>query len=119
MQSKRSFFNPTLFRKNLSRTWPLWGGVSLVGSLAPLYLLLALASQEIGRTASPQDVATALYQAVTLLVPGRLLRLRGPVRHAGMELSLLRPGGGDDARSAHRTGRGCLSPTPCPGWPWL
>lgn len=70
MQSKRSFFNPTLFRKNLSRTWPLWGGVSLVGSLAPLYLLLALASQEIGRTASPQDVATALYQAVTLLVPG-------------------------------------------------
>ena len=25
MQSKRSFFNRTLFRKNLTRFWPLWG----------------------------------------------------------------------------------------------
>lgn len=42
MLSKRSFFNRTLFRKNLTRFWPLWGGVSLAGSLVPLYVLLSL-----------------------------------------------------------------------------
>ena len=25
MQSKTSYFNATLFRKNLTRFWPLWG----------------------------------------------------------------------------------------------
>ena len=25
MQSRTSYFNPTLFRKNLTRFWPLWG----------------------------------------------------------------------------------------------
>ena len=44
MPSKKSFFNQTLFRKNLSRFWPLWGGASLMGSLLPLYMLLALLS---------------------------------------------------------------------------
>ncbi len=42
MPSKRSFFNTTLFQKHLSRFWPLWGGVSLVGSMFPLYWFLAL-----------------------------------------------------------------------------
>ena len=42
MQSKRSFFNVTLFKKHLSRFWPLWGIVSLVGVMVPLYLQLAL-----------------------------------------------------------------------------
>jgi len=42
MQSKRSFFNATLFRKNLSRFWPLWGGFSFVACLFPLYLFLNL-----------------------------------------------------------------------------
>ena len=42
MQSKRSFFNRTLFRKNLTRFWPLWSIVSAVGSLMPLYVLLEL-----------------------------------------------------------------------------
>ena len=36
MQSKRSFFNRTLFRKNLTRYWPLWGTAALLGCLAPL-----------------------------------------------------------------------------------
>ena len=40
MQSKTSFFNRTLFRKNLTRFWPLWGGASFVGALFPLALLL-------------------------------------------------------------------------------
>ena len=42
MLSKRSFFNRTLFRKNLTRFWPLWGGAALAGAMVPLYLLLAL-----------------------------------------------------------------------------
>ena len=42
MPSKSSFFNKTLFRKNLSRFWPLWGGLSLVGAMFPLYMALFL-----------------------------------------------------------------------------
>ena len=36
MQSKTSYFNATLFRKNLTRFWPLWGLASFVGALFPL-----------------------------------------------------------------------------------
>ena len=36
MRSKTSYFNPTLFKKNLTRFWPLWGGASALGALAPL-----------------------------------------------------------------------------------
>jgi len=42
MQSRTSFFNLTLFRKNLSRFWPLWGAASLAGSMVPLVLALNL-----------------------------------------------------------------------------
>lgn len=42
MQSKTSFFNGTLFRKNLSRFWPLWGMASFLGALFPLAMLLQL-----------------------------------------------------------------------------
>ena len=42
MRSKTSYFNPTLFKKNLARFWPLWGGASLLGALLPLYFLIAL-----------------------------------------------------------------------------
>ena len=34
-----------LFRKNLTRFWPLWGGASFLGSLFPLALLLQLVRQ--------------------------------------------------------------------------
>ena len=32
MQSKTSYFNATLFRKNLTRFWPLWGLASFIGA---------------------------------------------------------------------------------------
>lgn len=70
MPSKRSFFNPALFRKNLSRFWPLWGGASLVGSLAPLYLMLAMVNEKSWQLDTAEEFARGLYQAVTLLVPG-------------------------------------------------
>lgn len=42
MPLKTSYFNPTLFKKNLARFWPLWGGVSALGALVPLYLTMVL-----------------------------------------------------------------------------
>lgn len=38
MQLKTSYFNPTLFRKNLTRFWPLWGMAGFIGVLFPLTL---------------------------------------------------------------------------------
>ena len=69
MQSKRSFFNVTLFRKNLSRTWPLWGVLSLVGALVPLYMLLELLQRRSVYVA-PTEFADALYNTVTMFAPG-------------------------------------------------
>ena len=42
MLSRTSCFNKTLFRKNLTRFWPLWGMASFGGSLFPLAMLLNL-----------------------------------------------------------------------------
>lgn len=68
MPSKRSFCNLTLLKKNLSRFWPLWGGVSLMGALLPLWMLLNL-----GRYGTVhldrEEFAMAVYQVVTMIVP--------------------------------------------------
>ena len=40
MQSRTSFFNASLYKKNITRFWPLWAAVSILGSLMPLALLL-------------------------------------------------------------------------------
>ena len=42
MQSKTSFFNQTLFRKNLTRFWPLWVVPTFVGALFPMAMLTHL-----------------------------------------------------------------------------
>ena len=42
MQSKTLCFNRTLFRKNLTRFWPLWAVPSFVGALFPLAMLTQL-----------------------------------------------------------------------------
>ena len=42
MQSKTLCFNRTLFRKNLTRFWPLWAVPSFVGALFPLAMLTHL-----------------------------------------------------------------------------
>ena len=68
MLSKRSFFNPVLFQKNLTRFWPLWGGLSLLGSLAPLYMLLALLSGA-GRNLGSLDFTFALYEVTASAGP--------------------------------------------------
>ncbi|MFR6041857.1 MAG: hypothetical protein ACLUHL_10840 [Dysosmobacter welbionis] len=72
MQSKRSFFNRALFRKNLGRFWPLWGGASLAGSLAPLYLLLSLLSSP-RSVPEPEDFTRLLYMTAVAVVPALTL----------------------------------------------
>ena len=68
MPSKRSFFNRTLFLKNLGRFWPLWGGVSLAGAMLPLYLLLAMLQRQI-HWVEPLEFAERLSAAAAYLVP--------------------------------------------------
>ena len=70
MRSKTSYFNPTLFRKNLTRFWPLWGGASLVGALFPLYFLTVLIRERGLWTAEdPLGVTQAYYSVVACAVP--------------------------------------------------
>ena len=66
MLSKRSSFNATLFRKNLTRFWPLWGGASLlgkpfIGSLeegmcADLFLIDSRRLELVGAALDPKNV---------------------------------------------------------------
>ena len=68
MQSKTSFFNRTLFRKNLSRYWPLWGFASFVGFLAPAALLVRVIQS--GETSvAPLRVREIYYDLLSDAVP--------------------------------------------------
>ena len=100
MPSKRSSFNWTLFKKDLSRFWPLWGGVTLAGCLIPLYLLLELMSH----TGPIKDLSPGLCPAPLRggdsLCPRLYHVLRHSLRHGGVELPVLRQERGDDARPA-------------------
>ena len=42
MLLKRSSFNKTLFCKNLSRFWPLWGMATFFGAIFPLAFLVQI-----------------------------------------------------------------------------
>ena len=68
MQSKTSFFNVTLFRKNLTRFWPLWGGASFLGSLFPLSLLLQLMRGRVDLI-DPLSVTEMYYSVLCYGVP--------------------------------------------------
>lgn len=68
MPSKRSFFNATLFKKHLSRFWPLWGIVSLVGAMFPLYLQLTLMQGPFGPPTAG-EFRYSLYSIAAYLVP--------------------------------------------------
>lgn len=70
MRSKISFFNGTLFRKNLTRFWPLWGGASFLGCLFPLALLLQLVRRGGGyRMESPLSFTGFYYNVVAYALP--------------------------------------------------
>jgi len=53
----------------MSRSWPLWGLLSAVGSLVPLYFLLEL-TQNHSVIVTPNEFAEGLYGAATMFAPG-------------------------------------------------
>lgn len=70
MRLKTSYFNPTLFKKNLTRFWPLWGGASGLGVLLPLYLLTELFQDGFRYYAGKGlEVTMAYYYGVSYAVP--------------------------------------------------
>ena len=73
MQSKTSFskyFNATLFRRNLTRFWPLWGMASFAGSLFPLALLVQfLRDEDFYMWNRPLDFTEIYYYAAAYAVP--------------------------------------------------
>ena len=73
MQSKTSFskyFNATLFRRNLTRFWPLWGMASFAGSLFPLALLVQfLRSEDFYMWNRPLDFTEMYYSVAAYAVP--------------------------------------------------
>ena len=68
MQSKTLYFNKTLFRKNLMRFWPLWGGASLAGSLLPLAMIMEILHGSAGGISTPEMTAM-FYTALGQFVP--------------------------------------------------
>lgn len=72
MRSKTSYFNGTLFKKNLSRFWPLWGGASLIGALFPLAFLTILIREGgfLGDPISdPLTITIGYYEVVNWIIP--------------------------------------------------
>lgn len=69
MRSKTSYFNPTLFKKNLARFWPLWGGASFLGALFPLYLLTILIYEGRPLLDSRLEATSLYYGALIYAVP--------------------------------------------------
>ena len=73
MQSKTSFskyFNATLFRRNLTRFWPLWGMASFAGGLFPLALLVQfLRDEDFYMWNRPLDFTEIYYYAAAYAVP--------------------------------------------------
>ena len=69
MQSKTSFFNKTLYRKNLSRYWPLWGMASFLAALFPLAMLVQLLRMDTHFSMEPLEATQAYYSAVAYVLP--------------------------------------------------
>lgn len=69
MRSKTSYFNKTLFFKNLSRFWPLWGGASFLGALLPLALLAELLRHSLWLQNQRLSFTELYYSALCGMVP--------------------------------------------------
>ncbi|MBQ9346291.1 MAG: hypothetical protein IJT94_02985, partial [Oscillibacter sp.] len=61
------YFNKTLYLKNLTRYWPLWGMASLGGALFPL--AMTLAALRYRETLSPLEFAGDMYSVLIFAVP--------------------------------------------------
>ena len=71
MKLKTSFFNPTLYRKNLTRFWPLWGLTSFFGALMPISGIMMYLNGDFNAT--PLAFAEIYYSGVAYFAPVMLL----------------------------------------------
>lgn len=70
MRSKTSYFNATLFLKNLARFWPLWGGASFIGALFPLAMLSELLRRgKVMIAETALDMTNGYYSVLCGVVP--------------------------------------------------
>ena len=69
MQLKTSCFNKTLFRKNLSRYWPLWVMASFCGSLVPMVLFMELTRSYSHSSILPLEMTEMYYNVVIYGIP--------------------------------------------------
>ena len=67
MQLKISSFNKTLFRKDLTRFWPLWAMASFIGALFPLMMFMELSRYN--TRIAPLEMTEMYYHVVTYGVP--------------------------------------------------
>jgi len=68
MQSKTSFFNKTLFRKNLTRFWPLWAAPSFIGALFPLACMTDMLRHH-NSSFNALELTAGYYEIVSYAVP--------------------------------------------------
>ena len=69
MLSRISCFNKTLYRKNLTRYWPLWVMASFGGALVPLVLFMELNRYNGREMIAPLEMTEMYYNVVTYGVP--------------------------------------------------
>ena len=73
MRSKTSYFNATLYKKNLTRFWPLWAAPSFIGALFPLALLTHLIRYGVKDLLGPDVNALSFtsfyYDVVAYILP--------------------------------------------------
>ena len=70
MLSKTSYFNATLFRKNLTRFWPLWGMATFFGAIFPLaFLVQILQNNHFLNDMLGLEMTQVYYSVVTYGVP--------------------------------------------------
>ena len=67
MKLKTSFFNPTLYRKNLTRFWPLWGLSSFFGALIPISGIMMRLNGDLKTT--PLEFKMVYYNGVAYFAP--------------------------------------------------
>lgn len=73
MWSRTWCFNRTLFRKNLTRFWPLWAMASFLAALPPIMLAVGLVRQRGDLATMPLDITEGYYSTLSGMVPAVLL----------------------------------------------
>ena len=80
MRSGTSFFNSTLYRKNLARFWPIWSVYALIWAFMMPFQFLTLPSRYLGGSMAETDwLMRQAYQIPELLTEGNFIAFGGAV----------------------------------------